>query len=134
MLRRCDNETQDSYIVYGARGIKVSQDWATFIGFKNDMYESYMTHAKIHGEKNTSIDRIDNNEGYLKENCRWVTWKKQQRNRRNNRLIDFDGVTHSLAEWAEIKCMTYSTLKFRLKRGWEIGRALTEGRKINQFV
>ena len=46
------------------------------------------------------IDRRNNDKGYSPENCRWVTCKDNQRNRRNNRLITIDGKTQTATEWA----------------------------------
>lgn len=125
MLRRCDNKTQDSYKIYGARGIKVCDEWKTFVGFYNDMGTSY--------KDGLSIDRINSDGNYCKENCRWATAKEQARNRCSNKLLTFNDQTKSLAEWAELTGQTYSTIKLRLRRGWSVARALTETRKINQY-
>lgn len=85
MLDRCNNENSVSYKDYGGRGIFIYDRWAAFENFKEDMYESYLKHVESFGAKNTSIDRINNNEGYSKENCRWATSKIQMRNRRMDR-------------------------------------------------
>lgn len=87
-IDRCTNENIDSFKTYGARGIKVSEDWLKFENFRDDMYESYVEQVKEHGESNTSIERIDVDKGYSKENCRWEIWYNQSRNRTTNREFE----------------------------------------------
>lgn len=115
MLQRCTNENQKHYNNYGGRGIGVCDRWLLFKNFIEDMG------LRPFG---LSLDRIDNSKGYYKENCRWADKKTQQRNMRTNHLITFQGQTKTLAEWAEIKKMGYSTLQTRLWRGWTIERAM----------
>lgn len=123
IIQRCNNKNNKSYKNYGARGIK--NKWLSFEDFKKDMYESYLEHIKSFGEKNTSIDRINNNRGYYKENCRWATYSEQNRNFRKNHLITYEGKTQCLQDWASETNIKFNTIIGRLQRGWSTERALT---------
>ena len=76
MKDRCLNEKSKSFLFYGGKGITVCKEWAnSFEQFYKDMGEK---------PKGTSIDRINNELGYFKENCRWATHSEQQRNKQNS--------------------------------------------------
>ena len=76
MLKRCYNSRNTLYLGYGARGIRVCDDW------KND-FKSFYIWAMSNGYTDElSIDRIDNNGNYEPSNCRWVTLTVQARNKR----------------------------------------------------
>lgn len=77
MLSRCRNENDPNYVNYGARGIKVCERWHKFEYFYEDMGEHPFYEAQL--------DRIDNEKGYYKENCRWVSAKQNSRNRRSTK-------------------------------------------------
>jgi len=82
-----------------------------------------------------SIERIDVNQGYSPENCKWATPKEQARNKRNSRLITIDGVTHCAAEWCEIYNIPWDRFKMRTKRGWSDEDALkTPITRGNKYV
>ena len=63
---------------YGGRGITIDPKWNTFVGFYNDMGDTY--------EEGLTIDRIDVNGNYCKENCRWADDHVQGYNRRISNL------------------------------------------------
>ena len=82
MRSRCLNPTHKAYSYYGGRGINVCDRWMKFENFFDDMGE------KPNG---LSLDRINNDLGYFKENCRWATDNEQGENRRNTRRIFHQG-------------------------------------------
>lgn len=115
--RRCLNKKDPAYANYGGRGITICDEWLVFENFLADMPGF---------EPGLEIDRIDNNKGYSKENCRWVTSKVNNRNRRNNKLITFMGKTLCVSEWAEKIGIGALALGNRIRSGWSIERAFTE--------
>lgn len=121
MQQRCYNTKDANYHNYGARGITVCDRWRGpegLVNFIEDMGDRPAGYT---------VDRIDNNKGYSPENCRWATYKTQLNNRRNNRVIEFNGEKKTMAEWAESLEMNWFTLRQRIDRyGWSIERALTE--------
>lgn len=74
MVQRCTKPTNKSYAYYGGRGITVCDDWLKFDNFWRDMGDKPSTDYQI--------DRIDNNKGYFKENCRWTARSDNMLNRR----------------------------------------------------
>lgn len=85
ILSRCNNKNTVAYKNYWARWIKCL--WKTFEEFRDDMYESYLKHCEKFGERQTTIDRIDNNWDYCKDNCKRSTYAEQNSNKRN--IINF---------------------------------------------
>lgn len=78
ILKRLNSKT-DAYS-YKDRGIKCL--WKNYKEFKEDMYDSFLVHLNKNGRRQTSLDRIDNNGNYCKENCRWADWTTQNNNKR----------------------------------------------------
>ena len=89
MKQRCFDVTHKSYKYYVAKGVVVCDRWKnSFIGFRDDMYSSYLNHVEKYGEKDTTLDRIDVNGNYEPSNCRWATWKEQQANKREKQEVN----------------------------------------------
>lgn len=117
MISRTTNKNTPRFRDYGGRGIGVCSEWRDFKNFYKDMKDGY--------KDTLSIDRIDNNAGYSKENCRWTAQKDQCRNTRKSIILTYNGRTASLAEWSEITGMKGATLRSRLKvLGWSVERTL----------
>jgi hypothetical protein len=118
MLRRCQNLKNPKYSDYGGRGITVCERWQTFSNFLEDMLPGF--------RRDLTIERVDNNKGYSKENCKWETRRGQMLNRRSARLVSFGGETLNLSVWSERTGIAFSTLKARLGHlGWSVEEALT---------
>jgi hypothetical protein len=126
ILQRCNNIHNSSYHKYGGRGISVCEKWLKYAGFKEDMEKSFQEHSETYGVKNTTIDRIDVNGDYCKENCRWATYKEQANNTRTNRNLTYEGRTQTMQEWSEETGIMHRTLWGRINGGWSVKRALTE--------
>ena len=120
MKARCYRKNSSDYNRWGARGIKICDEWLKdFINF----YKWAMENGYQEG---LSIDRIDNSKGYSPENCRWATAKEQANNTRRNRILVFNGEKHTLAEWAEIVGIDKNILGNRIiTSGWSVEKALT---------
>lgn len=120
MRQRCINPNDKDYGDYGERGITLCDEWF------ND-FESFYNWAMENGyEENLTIDRINVDEGYSPDNCRWVTWKEQQRNKRNNYYVDYNGEKISISELAEKIGIKYTTLYQRLEKlHWSLEKAIS---------
>lgn len=91
MRKRTTNKNSNQWKNYGGRGIK-SDDYKNFIDFYDDLYESYVIHKNEFGEKNTTLDRIDVEKNYTKDNIRWATLVEQQNNTRDQLRV-FVGIS-----------------------------------------
>lgn len=83
MKRRCLNKNEKSYERYGGRGITVCDEWLDFQVFAKDMGPSF--------ETGLSLERIDNDKGYSKDNCKWIPVSEQARNKRSVKLYEYKG-------------------------------------------
>lgn len=108
MRTRCSNQKHPAYKHYGGRGIAVCERWNDFECFFEDMGSR---------PKGMTLDRIDGDQGYFKENCKWSTPKEQSNNLSNNRRVVFKGVDYTHAQLAEHLGLNYQTLRSRIDRG-----------------
>ena len=98
MRRRCENRKDKAYKWYGAKGVKVCDEWQGEGGFQN----FYNWSIKNGYKENLSIDRIDFNGNYEPSNCRWITQKEQCNNTSRNIYIDYRGERKTLSELCEM--------------------------------
>ena len=118
MKARCSRPSARLYARYGGRGIRVDPGWLDFAGFLRDMGEA---------PPDMTIDRIDNDGHYTRDNCRWASRTTQAENRSSVTLYEWRGARRSLAEWARVTGIGRLTLRHRIIiAGWPFERAFTE--------
>lgn len=116
MLARCHDKSRNNYHNYGGRGIKVCQEWLKFENFLHDMGER---------PSGMTLDRLDVNGNYQKDNCKWSTNFEQGIRMRKNHRITFNGETLTIAQWARKLNIKDGTIRARLSRGWSDEKALS---------
>lgn len=119
MRQRCENQGDTSFERYGARGVRVCDEWRT-----PDSFERFFAHIGPRPSVEHSIDRVDPARGYEPGNVRWATRVEQARNKRNTRRYLHDGVALCLGEWAERAGLPHGLIAQRLRRGLSIALAL----------
>ena len=137
--QRCFDPKHGMYYAYGAKGIVVCDGW------KNS-YPEFLADMGERPSIKHSIDRIDGTKNYScghcaeciekgwASNCRWATSTQQNRNRNNNRVIEFQGLSLCLNEWAERQGIDRNVIFARLSRGWPVHLALTEKPKMGRSI
>lgn len=117
MLRRCYNPKHKHFESYGGRGITVSKERHDINTFITDMHPSH--------REGLSLDRVDNNAPYCKENCKWSTATEQGSNKRNNTLVEIEGEIATFAQWRRRIGISKATVQKRVNRGMSLRDALT---------
>lgn len=107
MIQRCTNPNCHSFEGYGGRNITVCDRWMKFDNFYEDMGEC---------PKGLTLERVLNNGNYEPENCIWATREDQGNNRRNNRLVEIDGRTQTIAQWSRELNIGYNKLYCQLTK------------------
>lgn len=108
MRKRCLNPKNEYYHRYGGRGIKICDKWNTLDGFLDDMREGF--------KLGLTLDRIDYNKGYNKENCRWITMKEQANNTSWNRMLKYNGENMTMSEIADKAEVKYYLLEKKINK------------------
>lgn len=119
MINRCENPNNNRFYTYGAKGIVVCDTW------RRD-FKAFYDWAMENGyEENLTIDRIDVNGNYEPSNCRWATAKEQANNKKNSRIIDYNGETKNVKEWATHFGFNYKYFHEKLADfDWKIEKVL----------
>ena len=117
MLRRCFNEDSKDYCKYGGRGITVSEEWCNIENFINDMDNRPTI--------NHTLDRIDNNGNYCKNNCKWSTKSEQSNNTSVNVLLTYNSETLTVQQWCIKTGLQHSLILSRINAGWSAEEVLT---------
>jgi hypothetical protein len=112
MMDRCTNPNTAHWNDYGGRGITIAPEWKDFGGFYKDMGDKPI-------DKST-LERLDVNKGYSKENCIWADWLTQANNKRNNVRVEYAGKTQTLSEWGRELNLSLSLISYRHKQGWPV--------------
>lgn len=119
MVQRCENPNSKSYKDYGQKGIKVCIEW------RKD-FKSFYDWSLLNGYKEgLTIDRINFDEDYCPDNCRWITKGEQAKNRSMNLSIEYLGKTQNLQDWCIELNVDYKRVHNRInKLGWDFERAI----------
>lgn len=131
---RCYNPKVDCFPDYGGRGVEMCDEWRhDFVSFYNwciaNGWQKGLQIDKDIKAKELGVDPLL----YSPERCQFVTPKKNSNSRRNNRLIEFNGVTKTIMEWSELVGVNRGTINSRLSRGWSVERAFKIGR-FNKYT
>lgn len=110
MKTRCYNTGNRSYKSYGGRGIKMCKEWENdFVKFLSDMGER--------PSPKHSLDRINVNGDYSKENCRWATSFQQMNNRNVSVWYEKDGIRLTRWNWCKVFGVTDNAIQYYIKKG-----------------
>ncbi len=112
---RCNNPKDKQYHNYGGRGIEIG--WSSF--------EDFYSHVGKRPSPQHSIDRIENDKGYVPGNVRWATRIEQANNRRTNFLVTFNNEVMSIAEFSRKHNLDYNFVRYRLTLGWSLEKILS---------
>ena len=126
MMSRCYNPKAREYENYGGRGITVCDEWNGDYGY--DAFSKWALNDSgydVNAEQGQcTLDRIDVGKGYSPDNCRWITNKAQQNNKRSNHLLEYNGEIHNVTEWADVLGMSVHKIRYHVSKGRTIKEIL----------
>lgn len=117
MHNRCEDHKHREWMNYGGRGIKVCSEWSGDNGY--DAFAEWAVSTGYDdkaGRGEITLDRIDTDGDYAPDNCRWVSNERQQNNRRNNVVLEYNGEKHSMKDWSRILNIPYSFLDYHCRK------------------
>jgi len=113
MKQRCSSPNNRNYHKYGARGIRVCEEWLY-------NFEVFLEWASENGyEDNLTIERINNNGNYEPSNCRWITNKEQQQNKRTTVCATVRNTTKNIRFWSDLSGFPHASIGKAMKNGKE---------------
>lgn len=118
MKQRCNNVNNKRYKDYGGRNISYDKSWESFVNFYNDVKDTY--------KEGLSLDRIDNNKGYSKENCRWATSTEQANNQTRNIIIRYNKKSLNIKQWSDLLDINYATLYYRVSNNFPLNKMFSK--------
>lgn len=135
MKNRTKKGTYNNKSTYKSLNIKVCEEWKkSFIAFYEWSIKNGYTEEKTETNRNKlTIDRIDPYGDYCPENCRWVDMKEQGNNRTHHILVEFNGKTQTLSQWADGYKIPYKLFYTRYRvLGWDIERIINTPVKVQK--
>lgn len=89
------------------------------------MFENFIKDMGFKLNPTLTIERLDNNGTYSPTNCKWGTKKEQSNNKRDNRILEYNGQKKNMAQWEGVVGISQRIIRQRLEKGWTIEQALT---------
>lgn len=117
IIQRCYDTNYIDYKRYGGRGIAVSIEW-------RNSFETFLSDMGPRPSRGYSIDRIDNNGDYSKDNCRWATIEEQANNRRNNKIVLYHGFAYTIANLCRLLAINQKTFAAKIRKGMSVYDAI----------
>jgi hypothetical protein len=119
LVARCTNPDHPKWPRYGGRGIRVCPRWL-------DSFPAFLADMGPRPGREYSIDRRENDGHYEPGNCRWATRPQQDRNRGDNRIVEYGGLRLPAVAMCERFGVDYVLFRNRLRHGWTVARAIEE--------